>query len=244
MLADLERLIQLQRLDDFVTGARQTLAEHPDRLAALDSRLAGARDRLAGSRAGLAKNQACRRALEKDLATIQGRLARFKDQLMEVKTNREYQAMLKEIETAEREIRALEDRMLERMLEADELAGAVRQAEEDLAVEQASIDSDRGEMEGRALELEAELARAVPARETLVAAIAVPLCALYDHVARNRKGVAVAEARDGHCTVCHVRLRPQVYNEIRRNETIVQCDSCQRILYFAAGAAAGGSAPR
>ena len=50
---------------------------------------------------------------------------------------------------------------------------------------------------------------------------------MFEHVAKQRKGVAVAEARDGMCTVCHVRLRPQVFNEVRRNEAIIQCDSCR-----------------
>jgi hypothetical protein len=56
--------------------------------------------------------------------------------------------------------------------------------------------------------------------------------------------VAVAEARNGLCTICHVRLRPQVFNEIRRNETIIQCDSCRRILYFAGESDTQPSAPQ
>jgi predicted nucleic acid-binding Zn-ribbon protein len=55
----------------------------------------------------------------------------------------------------------------------------------------------------------------------------------FEIVARRRNGIAVTEARDGICTTCHVRLRPQVFNTVRRNEAILQCDSCQRILYFA-----------
>jgi hypothetical protein len=60
-------------------------------------------------------------------------------------------------------------------------------------------------------------------------------------VSQRRGGVAVAEARDGICTICHVRLRPQVFNTIRRNDEIIQCDSCQRILYFVPKAAEGSA---
>ena len=61
---------------------------------------------------------------------------------------------------------------------------------------------------------------------------------------RNRRnGVAVAEARDGICTICHVRLRPQVFNNVLRNDQIIQCDSCNRILYFVPTAAAAAPAP-
>ena len=62
--------------------------------------------------------------------------------------------------------------------------------------------------------------------------VAAPTLALYEQVARGRKGVAVAVARDERCSECHVRLRPQVYQQIRQNNSIIQCDSCQRVLYF------------
>src|SRR5512144_2253707 len=113
MLPDLERLIDLQQLDDFVEQARRTIAEHPDRVKALDDRLNEARDHVAAARQRTADNQAARRALEKDLAAVQGRLSKYKDQLMEVKTNREYQAMQKEIEVAQAEVGHIEDRILE-----------------------------------------------------------------------------------------------------------------------------------
>ncbi len=62
-------------------------------------------------------------------------------------------------------------------------------------------------------------------------------------VAKRRNGVAVAEARDGICTICHVRLRPQVFNLVRRNDEIHQCDHCNRILYFVPVAAAAAPTP-
>jgi uncharacterized protein len=67
---------------------------------------------------------------------------------------------------------------------------------------------------------------------------------VFERVARGRKGVAMAEARDGLCTVCHVRLRPQVLNEVRRNTSIIQCDSCTRILYFVPAAAGSAATPQ
>ena len=78
-------------------------------------------------------------------------------------------------------------------------------------------------------------------REKLVADIDRRVLAIFETTAKGRKGVAVAEAKDGLCTICHVRLRPQVFNEVRKNESIIQCDSCRRILYFAGNTAA--SAP-
>lgn len=231
MLPDLERLIDLQQLDDFVEQARRTIAEHPDRVKALDDRLNEARDHVAAARQRSADNQAARRALEKDLAAVQGRLSKYKDQLMEVKTNREYQAMQKEIEVAQLEVRSVEDRILERMVEADDLSAAIKQAEAALAAAQKEIERERREMGEQVTKLHGELAHSTGRRDAILAEISPNVLAIYQSVAPKRKGIAVAEARNGLCTICQVRLRPQVFNDVLRNDAIIQCSSCQRILY-------------
>ena len=117
------------------------------------------------------------------------------------------------------------------MVQADELAANVKKAEAALAVEQRSVESDRRAMATEMSDLRQALERMAHERVELVAAIAPDVLATFDLVAKRRNGVAVAEAREGICTICHVRLRPQVFNTIRRNAQIVQCDSCQRILF-------------
>ena len=237
MHPDLERLIRLQQLDTFVETARRAVAEHPARVQALESRLDEAKGRLTSAQQALAANQTDRRSLDKDLAAVQGRLSKFKDQLMEVKTNREYTAMLKEIEVAQQEVQRLEDRMLERMLEADEFSGAMKVSEKALAAERVNIREERDRLEQEIATLAAELETSLSQRQQLVQQIDPQAMAIFETVARGRRGVAGAEAKDGLCTICHVRLRPQRFNEVRRNAEIIQCDSCQRILYFAGPAA-------
>lgn len=247
MLPDLERLIRLQDLETRVERVRAAIAAIPERLAALDAAIAAGEEAISGAKQRLAENQVVRRGLEKDLATAQARLSRFKDQLMEVKTNKEYQAMQKEIAAAEHEVRSVEDRLLESLLAADERSEEVRKAEADLRSERAAAEEEGRALDAERQRLEAEIAQALSERERVVSALDPGLLALYEQVARARKGIAVAEARGGLCSICNVRLRPQVFNEIRRNEAIIQCDSCKRILYFVATVAnhshsqAGGS---
>lgn len=233
MHPELDRLIRLQQLETFTEEARRKIADYPQRTQGLEARLEEANGTVAGVRQRVTANQTTRRSDEKDLATVQGRLAKYKDQLLEVKTNREYQAMQHEIATAQSEVSRHEDRILEKMLEADELNRAVKRAESELAKVEADVTAERSALEQEVRQLKVELERSGGARAVLVAEISAPVLAIFESVARGRKGVAVAEARQGHCTLCHVRLRPQVFNEVRRNETIIQCDSCQRILYFA-----------
>ncbi len=238
MNPNLSRLVRLQQIENAAEEARRVLVDHPVRLAALEARLEASRAAVASSRERLSANQAARRDIEKELAVVQGRLSKFKDQLMEVKTNREYQAMQKEIEVARSEVASMEDRILERMLESDEISGAVKRAERELADEERAVSAERAAFDQDRVRIEQDLARFAADRKALVAEIDGEALAVFESVARGRKGIAVAEARDGHCTICHVRLRPQVFNEVRRNDSIIRCDSCQRILYFTPTAAA------
>jgi uncharacterized protein len=232
MNPDLERVIALQRLDSTSHDAQRRLAEEPERTKALQGRLDAAQQRLANAKTQLADNQNARRAIEKDVAVHQGRLSKFREQAMAVKTNQEYHAVQKEIGFAQAEIKSMEDKILERMLEADDLTAGVKRAEKELADEQKAVDAEGRRMAAEVGELKAFLERTIGERTALVGAIDPQVLAIFDLVSKRRHGIAVAEARDGICTICHVRLRPQVFNSVRRNDSIIQCDSCQRILYF------------
>ena len=240
--ADLERLIALQRLDTAAEAARKKLADEPERDKAFDARLDGARQRVAAAKERLADNQNARRTIEKEVAVHQGRLSKFREQAMAVKTNQEYHAIQHEIAHAQAEIKKHEDAMLERMLEADDLTAAVKKAESELAAEQKAIDTDRKAMKAEHGDLEKALAKMGEERRAIVGALDKQVLLTFEQVAKKRHGVAVAEAKDGICTICHVRLRPQIFNTVRRNESIIQCDSCNRILYFVPAPAAAAPA--
>lgn len=233
MSPDLQRLIDLQRLETAIADAKARIAAHPQRLAELDAELAAATGALDAARNRLKDNQETRRALEKDVALYQGRLAKFKDQQSAVKTNREYQALGHEIETAQHELGGVEEKVLERMVEADVIAVDVKQAESAYAARKREIEAAKKELGDELSAVEASLAKATEARTALLAQIDPRLLATFEQVARVRKGIAVTTAtRDGLCSVCHVRLRPQVFQQVRQNDAIIQCDSCQRILFY------------
>jgi uncharacterized protein len=238
MLPDLERVIALQKLDTATHDAQRRLADAPDRAKALEARIETAKQRVADTKAALAANQAKRREIEKDVAMHQGRLSKFREQAMSVKTNQEYHAVQKEIGFAQTEIKALEDKILELMLEADEQNAAVKRADKELADELKAVDAEKRAMAAEEEQLKASLEQSAGERAQLTAALDPQTLATFERVAKGRNGIAVAEARDAVCTICHVRMRPQVFNTIRKNDSIIQCDSCQRILYFAQPAGA------
>jgi uncharacterized protein len=229
---DLEHLIHLQELDLAAERLRRRVADIPLLQAALDARIAERTTALDAVKARVAACQTARRDIERDLAAVQGRLSKFKNQLMEVKTNKEYQAMQKEMGVAEQEISEHETRLLERMEESDGLAVELKAAEAALKAEQADVARDRQALESERSRAADELQRATDERAAIAGRVSGEALAIFDRLAQSRRGIALAEARDGLCTVCHVRLRPQVFNEARRNAELIQCDSCSRILYF------------
>ena len=151
---------------------------------------------------------------------------------MEVKTNKEYHAMQTEIASAETVVRREEDRLLERMEEGETLSAALKTAEAALKSGEAEVTRSRQEMDAERTAAERDLSKALDERAQVAAGVSAGVLALFERVSQHRKGLAMSEARDGLCTQCHVRLRPQVYNELRRNESVMQCESCSRILFF------------
>ena len=233
MSPDLDRLVKLQQLDSTIEDARRKIAAHPQRLAEADARLNEAKQRVADAQERLKASQEVRRTLEKDTAVYQARISKFKDQQAAVKTNKEFQALGHEMETAARDLAAVEEKVLEQMMDADVITADIKQAETALAKDQKEIDAEKAALVKELSSVDATLKQASEARTALVAQTDPKLLAMFEQVAKARKGIAICAAtRDGLCSACHVRLRPQVFQEVRRNDAIIQCFSCNRILYF------------
>lgn len=228
----LAALIALQKLDSAADAARKRLAELPAAEQTIAASIAAGRAAVDAVLARLKANQDARRGLEKEVAAVDTRLARFDDHKAAVKTNQEYTALLHEIATAKSEKTGIEERILELMVEADGLAVEQKAAEAALARTTADGTTARAGLAAERAALEAEVARLSGERQQEARAIDPPVLARYEQVLKQRRGVAIARMTGEICEACHVRLRPHVAQQIRRNETIVPCESCQRILYY------------
>ena len=232
MSPELERLVKLQEIETRAADARKRITDAPTQIATLDARLTASRDAVAAARQDLANNQNHRRTFDRDLLAAQQRLSKYKEQLMEVKTNAEYHAMQHQITAASAEVGKIEEHILVNMLEADEITARVRAAEAALKADEGQIAKDRAALQSDATEMQRVLDASLDERKTVVGSMQRNSVDMFERVLKARQGIAVAPAVNGHCSLCHVRLRPQVYNTILRNDEIVQCDHCQRILYF------------
>jgi predicted nucleic acid-binding Zn-ribbon protein len=243
MLPDLERLIQLQEIESKAAVAAKAIAEAPGRIAALDALLHDATTALESAKHSLAESKTRRGLVDKDLAAVQQRQGKYKDQLMQVKTNDEFRAMQHQIDAAAAEVGVQEEKILINMMEADEINAAIKKADVALKAAQVKVGSERGAIEADVTVQRAVVVECAAARATAIASLSDK--GLVDTFARIAKvrGTAVARAEGERCTVCQVRLRPAVFVHVLKNDQIVQCDSCNRILYFIPPKPADAAAP-
>jgi len=228
---DLRKLITLQDIEKNISVLQKKVSEIPlktNELEAAARRVKAAYEEKAALAGELANR---RRTLEGEVDLAQTKLSRLKDQLMAVKTNKEYTAMLSEIKTAETRIRDDEDKILDLMEEIEAVEGAMKPAEIEMHRERAAIDEEIRRMNENIPVLESELEKLRGEKTSVETGVDPELIEQYRRIADARKGVALAEAKDELCGACHIRIRPQMYNDLLITETIMFCDSCSRILF-------------
>ncbi len=231
MIPDLDGLIRLQAVESDLRRTDNELSQVPGRQAELEARLAAERGRLDTLKASLDASQKSRKREEGALQDLEAKRSKYKGQLMDVKTNKEYTAMLHEIEGVEREIRGREDVILAEMESAETLAADLKKEEDVFRKEEARHKQDVAALEGQRSALAARREKLASERAEVEATLSAEVRELFHRIAKLR-GVAVAAARDGRCQECHLLLRLQMYSELKRNDAITQCPQCNRILYY------------
>src|SRR5438132_2053909 len=231
MLPDIDNLLLLQEADREIRRLNDEVAALPKRVAAIEAKLTGTKASLEKAKAAIKADDAARRKFETAIQDLHQKISKYRDQSLDVKTNEQYRALLHEIQFAEKDIRANEDKILELMVHAELRDKEVKAAETELKSEVAEIEKEKADARQRTAEDEKQLTEWNAKRETLRGAIAADLLRHYERVMKFR-GTGLSEVRDHKCMACQVMLRPQTYNEVRAGEKIVMCESCQRVLYF------------
>lgn len=231
MNSDLKQLIRLQSIDLSIQELRARIDKFPSISKALDEKLKSAQAAVDTTKEKSKSNLATRKKLEIEIGTIESKISKYRDQMLAVKTNVEYRALQHEIEHAQQGIRKLEDEILNLMLEAETSQADLKTAEAQLKQDQEMVQSERKQLEeGNKRDLTA-LDSYLNDRKGIEGLVSPDLITHYDRVRKHRGGIGVAAARNEICEICQVRIRPQVYQEIRKNDQIIACDACQRILY-------------
>lgn len=232
MNPSLRNLIALQDIELKITSLQKQISETPNKIQNLKSDLERLHRDHQERLSLLQELTKRRRAREGEVDLMRAKLSRFKDQLMAVKTNKEYTAMLHEIQMTEDQIRAEEDKILEIMEEMEIKESELKKDERELNSRCSELEGRIRQLEGGVPGIEAEVAKLIEMRAAAESSVEPDLISRYRRIAEARRGVALAEAKDELCTACHIRIRPQVYADLLHTETIHTCDSCSRILFM------------
>jgi predicted nucleic acid-binding Zn-ribbon protein len=148
------------------------------------------------------------------------------------KTNEQYSAFKHEIDYCQNEIRKFEDRILDRMTESEALERNVKAAEADLGREKQQVEAEKKAARERTDIDKRELETLSRKRAEVAASMSRSVLSTYERIRKTRKGVGVAEAIDGRCSACQISLRLQFFQDLRRGDQVMLCESCGRILYY------------
>ncbi len=234
MDAQLRTLIDLQALDTRIAALEGDLARLPREIAAVHAAVEEARAAVETAKARLDAARKSQRAKEKDLEDNRVKRQKFEGQLYQVKTNKEYSAVLSEIEEVKQEKARIEEEILSFMEQQERAAADVKEAEARFKAREAQGRSEEATLAEKLRGAEADLALVKSERAQVARELPPSVLADYDKILRHR-GVAIVEVtKPNFCGGCHVTMTPQRLQELRQQSALIHCESCGRYLYWIA----------
>lgn len=232
MLPDLTLVIGLQDIDSRLAGLEREIAALPKHIAEIEKKLVSHERKLEADRAALSANQKERKKCEGDIQTEDQKISKLKDQSQQAKTNEQLHAFQHEIEFFQKNIQKLEDRILELMSESEPLERNVKAAEGSLKGEKTEVEAEKQEARQRTAVDQQAAQDLKKERAGLVAQLTPAVYQRYERVRKGRRGIAVAEAVEGRCSACNMAMRLQFFQDLKKGDQIMACESCQRILFY------------
>jgi predicted nucleic acid-binding Zn-ribbon protein len=232
----LKLLVDLQQRDSLILEKRRFIDKVPLRIFEVDEPLKKAKLELENIKKKQEAASRKKREKESELSETQEKIRKMKARISDLKTNKEYQAYQKEIEGCEKGISAIEDVILQLMEEIDAVSKEQKEKEAAVNAEIQKIDAFKAELDAEAAKNERELALLKQERAGMVSRIAPDVYKTYMTILLDSgDGVAVTTARNELCSGCDMNIPPQLYVEIRKNQEMLQCPQCRRILYVSEG---------
>lgn len=229
---EFEKLIHLQELDTEIKDTSIFLENIPRQIEAINKKKEDSFQIVTQSKDKLAQNQKRRRDLESEVNDIKTRISRFNLQLNDVKTNIEYKSLLKEIDEAQQKVNEMEDEIINEMLIADEIEEEIKEADRKYREVEKEFSKEYVILEQKQKESEAKINALNQEKEKLINKIPADQTRLYLKIFNSKNGIPLSPVTGEFCSLCHMRVRPQVLNELKENEKLILCENCGRILYW------------
>ena len=225
-------MIQLQKLDNSILEVSLFLESIPSQISSIDDKIKESEQVVEIARNKLDQNQKKRRDLESDVQSMKDRLAKYKSQLNTVRTNLEYRSLLKEIDQGQKKIDSLEEDIISEMMAADELDEKIRETEQESAQARETLSKKKDEINKSKDDQDKEMAELLRQKEEFLPRISSDSINLYSKLAQKLEGVAMSPVKGEFCSMCFMRIRPQMLNEIKAQTETILCENCGRILYY------------
>jgi hypothetical protein len=232
LLDQLKCLIEYQKIEDKKNQLIRSYEEAPRRLAELEKEFELFEGQYLSKKEESDDAKKTHRSVEQQIEDLRARMGRQKTRLSEVKTNKEYQAMLKEIDETKKEVSSNEDTSLELMDKIEHLGKEVAEQEKDLEERRRKLEEERAVVEREGDELKGRLDRLEVVRQLVRDRVNPDLLKKTDFLFQKQAGIAVSAVENGVCKVCHMNIPPQKFIELQRDEDILQCPHCHRFLYW------------
>lgn len=232
MYEQLPILLQLQELDREISKLERKKARVPVELQALEAELEEYRAKFQSQTDKLKELQKERRNKDRQLSTQQTQLEKYKSQRLSIKTNKEYTALESEIANVEIINSGTEDEILELMISIDEFADKLEVAKDKLKAQEKVFEGEKDKLLSEIKKVGRQIARRNKKRGAFTKKIDAALLRRYDNWRKRRGGSLVAIIMGPSCGGCHLKLPPQLINEVRKKDRLHTCNSCGRILYW------------
>lgn len=227
----IELLISLQETEAAAAKIQVILDALPAKIARLEAGLKEFEDAIAREKETLSELKKAYRSWDAEIQTNQARIKKREEQLRAVKTNKDYQAILKEIEEIKKTSSRIEDETLACLDKIDAAENAVKEKQAAYLAEEAEMTQQKAVFAAEADSDRRALNELLAQRDALCGKINDNIMRLYENIKANARGIAIVQVKNCICTGCHMNIPPQMYNELHRENELRTCPHCHRMLY-------------
>jgi len=228
----MKNLIALQDCDIRMRDLQIKKEEGPNKIQRLKEKLTAVEDQLEEEANRLEAFTRDRRQAEQEIEEIENRLKKSNIKLSNIKSNKEYQAALKEIDDLKREKLLWEDRVIDSLEQVEELETKYATNREKVEETRQQFELDHNEILKRVKALNRELNKIEKQRMQFSQALDPDLLKRYDSLRAHKGGIGVSPVIKGVCQTCHLGIPPQEFNELLRGDKLMACPNCTRIIYW------------
>jgi hypothetical protein len=225
-------LIRLQECDLELVKLSAKKNVLPEQMQKLDNEFNAYQEEAGKNKIKFDELKAKHKDSEQKIKRINEGIIKTKERMLEVKNNKEYQAMLKEIEIAETSKGEVETEIIAILEELDRIAVLVREDEEKLHLARVKYEKERKDMEDTLNSIDAEVLKLEKKKAEIQNSVPGDLLSRYEKIKKRGNGVAITSVWKAVCNGCHMNIPPQLYNELQRTDELLSCPNCNRIIYF------------